>query len=271
MITASRLKMLVMGLSAGLLFVASASYAAQYSYIPSNLKVAYTPSKGAKQSRVFQQQGKLEGEETVNSNTNTLNVSNAATDAYGILNTQSTSGGSTTVTTCATSSASCGLPIQVQSQVNTSNTLSGVLSLQESVDSLSVSDTAGGAPYTIQDTLLTTLTSTGASIPSSVEGTSYAAGTKFDITNAPVTVNVGSTPETDHFNGKVVFGEIKPITDDWGNVTGTRFAEVHLTGTLTDSAGNSYKVDQYVGENDLNGVQPSQVNLNYTITLFSTP
>jgi hypothetical protein len=271
MITASRLKMLVIGLSAGLMFVASASYAAQYSYIPSNLKVAYTPSNGQKQSRDFQQQGQLQGEETVNSNTNTLNVSSASTDAYGILNAQSTNGGSTTITTCSPTSSTCGLPIQVQSQVNTSTTLSGVLSLQESVDSLSVSSTNGGAPYTIQDTLLTTLTSTGASIPASDAGTSYAAGTKFDITNAPVTVNVGSTPETDHFSGKVVFGELKPITDDFGNVTGTRFAEVHLVGTLTDSAGNKYKVDQFVGENDLTGVQPSQVNLNYTITLFSTP
>jgi hypothetical protein len=266
MITASRLKMLVMGLSAGLLFVASASYAAQYDYTPSNLKVAYTPANGQKLSRTFQQQGQLEGEETVAVNTNTLNVSSATTDAYGILNAQSTNGGSTTITTCSPASSTCGLPIQVQSGVNVSNTLSGVLELQGSVDSLSVSSSNGGTSYTIQDTLETDLTSTGVSIPSSDAGISYPAGTKFDVVNAPVTVNVGSTPETDHFNGKIVFGELK------ATAAGTRFVEVHLVGIITDSAGNSYKVDQFIGESDFNGVQPSQVNVSgFSVVLFDTP
>jgi hypothetical protein len=272
MITASRLKMLVMGLSAGLLFVASASYAAQYDYIPSNLKVAYTPAGGQKLSRSFQQQGQLEGEETVAVNTNTLNVSSATADAYGILNAQSTNGGSTTITTCSPASATCGLPIQVQSQVDVSNTLSGVLQLQGSVDSLSVTSSNGGTSYTVQDTLETDLTSSGASIPSSDAGTSYAAGTQFAVVNAPVTVNVNSKPETDQFNGKIVFGDVKPIEDQYGNVTGTRFAEVHLVGTITDSAGNSYKVNQFIGESDFNGVQPSQVNVSgFSVVLFDTP
>ena len=252
--TVSRVKMLVLSMTAGLLFVATASNAAQFSYVPSNLKVALTPSQGQKQSQVFQQEGKLEAEGL---NTNTMNVSNASTGAYGLTTAETMDSSQTTVTSCV----SCGEPEQVVSVVSANTTLSGLLSLSNVTDILDVEAATGGVgPYVVEDTLFVSLQSTGASVPSG----NYAAGTKFTV-NAPVSINVGSTTETDNFVGKMVFGELKPIKNENGKVTGTRLAEIHLTGSVTDSAGNVYTIDQIIGENDLDGVKPNQVTLNYTL------
>lgn len=253
--TASRLKTLVLAVSTGLLFVASTSYAAQFTYTPSKLRVAFTTSQGQRLGQTFLQGGKLEAE---GPNTNTMNVSDASTGAYGITNAEQINGSSTTVTSCSTG---CGEPEEVISEVNTNSTVNGLIAVSGLVDDLALQASAGGvAPYTLSDTVLVTLTSTGVSIPNG----NYNAGTKFTV-SAPVTIDVGSTPETDTFNGKLVLGELKPITDDYGIVTGTRLNEVHLTGTVVDSAGNTYKIDQVYGQNDLNGITPNQVTLSYVL------
>ena len=78
---ALRLKTLAIYMSASLLFVASASYASQFTYVPSSLKVTLSNSGGQTDSLSFQQGGKLE---VAGTTTNSTNVNIATTGAYGL-------------------------------------------------------------------------------------------------------------------------------------------------------------------------------------------
>jgi len=247
--TASRLKKLVLSMSVGLFFVASASYAAQYTYTPTDLKVTFTTSAGQQDSLSFQQGGQLQA---ATGNSNAFSGGFNTADAYGLTYADLTDTASTTLTSTSTGS----VLEQLSSNANGYYLLNGLLSLANYNDALSVQL---GANYGVTDSVSATVTGNGVSIPT---GT-YGAGTKFSV-SAPVSVKVGSATENDVFTGKMVLGELRPIKDSWGNLTGTRLIEVRVTGTLTDSAGDTYKIDQVYGQNDLSGVTPDQVSLNYS-------
>jgi hypothetical protein len=249
--TASRLKLLSLSLSAGFAFAASASYAADYSYIPSNLSVKVTNTQGQVQSLSFQQGGKLV---STGQNTNNVLVDFADTGAFGLAEVAVIDTTDATLTTCS----SCGEPVQVGASVDQSAILNGAVTLNNYSNDLVVQGSA--APYTVSDTVNVNIQATGVSIPA---GT-YSAGTVFKI-NTPVAVTVGSTSEQDNFVGKIVLGKLEPIYN------GTRVIEVKVTGTITDSAGNVYKIDHNFGETNLNGVLPSQVtSFQYSLVQASS-
>jgi hypothetical protein len=77
--------------------------------------------------------------------------------------------------------------------------------------------------------------------------------------------NAAGKSETDTFTGKIELGQVRGIYDGWGNLVGTRLIEIRVVGTLTDSTGNTYKVDQIYGQNDLNGITPDQITLHYSL------
>ncbi|RDS81713.1 hypothetical protein DWU98_10875 [Dyella monticola] len=248
----SRTKKLALCMSFGLLFVASASYAAQYTYIPSNVKVDFSNTSGQKDSLVFQQGGKLE-----TSGINTYNFSGGFNDsnAFGLSDAVITDTASTTVT----SDTQGVLPEQVNSNANAYYLLNGLLTVANPTD---VQNLQSGAGYTLTDAISVSISGSGVSIPSG----NYKAGTKFAVTGPVSVTTVAGTTETDTFTGKIVLGEVRGIRDAWGNLTGTRMNAIHITGSLTDSAGETYKIDQVVGQNDLNGITPDQLTLNYTLT-----
>jgi len=250
--TVSRTKKLALCMSFGLLFVASASYAAQYTYIPSSVKVDFTNTANQKDSLVFQQGGKLE---TSGINTYNFNSGFSNSNAFGLSQAVITDTPSTTVT----SDTQGVLPEQVNSNANAYYLLDGLLTVTNPTD---VENLQSGAGYTLTDAMSVSITGTGVSIPSG----SYKAGTKFAVTGPVSVTTVAGTTETDTFNGKIVLGEVRGLRDAWGNLTGTRFNAIHITGSLTDSAGETYKVDQVVGQNDMNGITPDQLTLNYTLT-----
>lgn len=250
---ASRIKTLVLSLSAGLLFVASASYAAQYTYIPSNLKIALRNSSGQQDSLSFQQGGKLEA---AAGNTNTFGSGLNTGDAYGLSFAAISNNSSTTLTSLTTGE-------QVSSSADGYFLLNGLLSLNSVNDTLNLISGPGGVPpYTLQDSVSVSITGNGVSIPAG----NYNAGTKFAVSGPVSVTNSKGTSETDTFSGKIVLGEVRGIRDEWGNLTGTRLIEIHVTGSVTDSTGETYKVDQLIGQNDLNGITPDQVTLNYALT-----
>ena len=252
----SRLKKLAMCMSAGLLFVASASYAAQFTYIPSGVKVNFSNASGQSDSLSFQQGGKLE-----TSGNNTYNYQGGFTDsgAFGIAFAVATDTSSSTVT----SNTAGVLPEQVNSGANAYYLLNGLLTVSNVTDLQNLQSGAGGVPpYSLSDSISVSITGNGVSIPSG----SYNAGTKFAV-SGPVSVTTATgANETDTFTGKIVLGEVRGIRDGWGNLTGTRFIAIRVTGTVTDSTGATYKVDQVIGQNDLNGITPDQVTLHYTLT-----
>jgi hypothetical protein len=252
---ASRLKTLAMCMSAGLLFVASASYAAQFTYIPSNLKVTLSNSAGQTDSLSFQQGGKLE---VAGTTTNSTSINIATTGAYGLPYVALASNSSSTVT----SSTAGTLPEQVNSSADTYFVLSGLVSLNNLADNLSLQSGAGGVPpYTLQDNVSVSISGNGVSIPT---GT-YQAGTKFAVSGPVSVTNAAGKSETDTFTGKIELGQVRGIYDGWGNLVGTRLIEIRVVGTLTDSTGNTYKVDQIYGQNDLNGITPDQITLHYSL------
>lgn len=251
--TASRSKKLALCASAGLLFAASASYAAQYTYIPTQLKITLSNSAGQQDSLAFQQGGKLEAGV---GNTNTFSGGFNTADAYGLAYAALSDSPSTTLTTTTTSE-------QVSSNANGYYLLNGLLSMTNVGDTLNLLSGAGGVPpYTVQDAVTASVSGSGVSIPAG----NYQAGTKFAVSGPVSVTTVAGKTESDTFTGKIVLGELRGLRDSWGNLTGTRLIELHITGTLTDSAGETYKIDQVIGQNDLNGITPDQVTLNYSFT-----
>lgn len=248
----SRLKKLAMCMSAGLLFVASASYAAQFTYIPSSVKVNFSNASGQADSLSFQQGGKLE-----TSGSNTYNFQGGFTDsgAFGLSFAVATDTSSSTVT----SNTAGVLPEQVNSGANAYYLLNGLVTVSNATD---VQTLQSGAGYSLSDAFSASITGNGVSIPSG----NYKAGTKFAVSGPVSVTTAAGKSETDTFTGKIVLGEVHGIRDAWGNLTGTRFIAIRITGSLTDSAGETYKVDQAIGQNDLNGITPDQLVLNYTLT-----
>jgi hypothetical protein len=239
-----------------LLFVASASYAAQYTYIPSNVKINLSNASGQHDSLTFQQGGKLE-----TSGNNTYNYQGGFTDsgAFGLSFAVATDTSSTTVTSNTTGV----LPEQVNSGANAYYLLNGLLTVSNVTDAQTLHSGAGGVPpYTLSDAMSVSITGSGVSIPSG----SYKAGTKFAVSGPVAITTATGTNETDTFTGKIVLGETRGIRDSWGNLTGTRVVAIRVTGSVTDSTGTTYKVDQAIGQNDLNGITPDQLTLNYTLT-----
>lgn len=251
----SRYKKLALGSSAALLFVATASHAAQFTYIPSNVKVNFSNTSGQSDSLLFQQGGKLE-----TSGTNNYNFQGGfnSSGAFGLPSAVLTDTSSSTVT----SSTSGVLPEQVNSGANAYYLLNGLVNVENVTDVQTLQSGAGGVPpYTLSDAISVSITGTGVSIPSG----NYKPGTKFAVSGPVSLTTVAGTSETDTFTGKIVLGEVHGIADGWGNLTGTRFVAVHIVGSLTDSAGETYEVNQTIGQNDLNGITPDQVTLNYTL------
>lgn len=248
----SRLKKLAICMSAGLLFVASASYAAPYTYVPSSLKVSFSNTSGQSDSLSFQQGGKVQA---AAGNTNTFSGGFNTADAFGLSFAALAVNPSTTLTSSSTGT--------VREQLNSSADgyflLNGLLSLNSYSDTLSVQS---GAKYALTDSVSVSMTGNGVSIPSG----NYSAGTKFALSGPVSVTTTAGTKETDTFTGKIVLGELRGLRDGWGNLTGTRLIEIHVTGTLTDTAGETYKIDQVFGQNDLDGITPDQVALNYTLT-----
>ncbi|GLQ45885.1 hypothetical protein GCM10007862_09360 [Dyella lipolytica] len=259
---ASRLKLLALGISTGLVFVASASYAStsinlDSVYVPNDLSVTQTSAAGVKQTLSYMQGAKLESQ---GSNTNNELVQLASSGAFGLADAAVIVNTDSTLTTCTNG---CGEPVQIQSSMDNNYVLNGLVTMNNVVDQVSVQASANGqGPYVFNDNLSLNIQVNGVNIP---VGTYNAASAPIKLTNVPVSVIVGSTTETDMFNGKITFGKLTSIWSN-GQISGTQFTEVNVNGTVTDSAGNVYSIDEDFGETTLNGIPSNQVTTNFVVT-----
>jgi hypothetical protein len=260
---ASCSKRSVMYLSAGLLLMASVAHAEKgplkYTYTATNLSVHFRNSVGKHNSLQFQQCGALEVAANT-TNTNSLSNGEDEADAFGIPYVQE----SDTCNVNVNSSNTGTTLLDVSVSSGDFQFLQSGVPIESFGEQLSLQSAGGGAPpYTLTDTINTVVTS-GISIPN---GT-YTGGEKFDV-SVPVSVTTdGGTTETDTFTGKLVLGEVHPLRDDWGNIIGTRFVAMHISGKLTASDGGKYDIDENIGQTDMDGIKPDQMTLNFTFTEF---
>jgi hypothetical protein len=260
---ASCSKKSVMYRSAGLLLMASAAYAekapTKYTYTASNLSVHFRNSVGKHNSLQFQQCGALEVAANT-TNTNSLSNGEDEADAFGIAFVQESDTCSVNVNSSNTGTSLLYVNVgSVDIQF-----LQGMIPIGSIGESLGLQSAGGSAPpYTLTDTFVTDISS-GISIPNG----NHTAGEKFDV-STPVSVTTdGGATETDTFTGKLVLGELHPLRDAWGNIIGTRFIAMHISGKLTASDGGKYDIDENIGQTDMEGIKPNQVTLNFTFTEF---
>jgi hypothetical protein len=249
---ASCLKMLALGMSCSLLFVASVSHAAQYIYAATDVNATIHTHTGQHDEVEIQQGSK---QELSGNNINDFLGNAASADIFNI------PGGAYAKTSEAlVVSNTTGTTLE---QINASADQYQLMSLVSITSYGEAQDfgtsSAYKTPFVLSVFAVGTITINGVAIPAG----SLNFGEKFDVTG-PVPVTLPSGTETDTFNGKLVMGEVHALRDRWGNIEGTRFAVIHIYGKLTDSAGNTYDVDQNIGQNDIKGVRPDQISVAYT-------
>jgi hypothetical protein len=249
---ASRFKMLALAMPASLLFVASASEAAQFAYSATDVNATIHTRAGQYDETEIQQGTRQE----VSGNDSNDFVGNAAiADIFNIPGGDYTTNNGALVMSYATGAA--------MEQIDASADRYQLMSL---VSVTNYGEAQGFAttsvyptPYVLAIVAAGTITINGVAIPAG----SLNFGQKFDVVG-PVPVTLPSGTETDTFTGKLVMGEIHALRDRWENICGSRFAVIHIYGKVTDSAGNTYDVDQNIGQNDIKGVMPDKISINYT-------
>jgi hypothetical protein len=233
----------------------SAPLPSKYTYTANTLDVHFKNSTGQRTSLNVQQCSKLEAPANA-TNSNYLEVNYAGSDAFGIHLLQALVTCDVTINTANTSG--------FQMAVNLADASYSLFQDRVQIatnDQLSFSSGSGGmGPYTLTDGL--ELGQTGLNIP---KGPHYAGETFSVSSPVSVTTDAGST-ETDTFHGKVVLGEVQPLRGDDGEVIGTRFIAMHLCGKVIASDGGTYEIDQNIGQTDVQGIMPGQLQLDFTLT-----